>query len=48
MEEVIKQVGVANVVQIVIDNGSNFKKIGSGLRKSMTYIGHHMQLTVLI
>ena len=33
MEEVIKQVGVANVVQIVTDNGSNFKKVGSEIMK---------------
>ena len=33
MEEVLKQVGVANVVQIVTDNGSNFKKVGSRIMK---------------
>ena len=48
MEEVSKQVEVANMVQIVTDNGSTFKKIGSGLWKSMTHIGHHVQLTILI
>ena len=33
MEEVIKQVGVANMVQIVTDIGNNFKKASSRIIK---------------
>ena len=33
MVEVVEEVGVANVVQIVNDNGSNFKKVGFKIMK---------------
>ena len=43
LKNVIKEVGEANVVQIVINNGSTFVKAGKLLMKKYNYIGLHAQ-----
>ena len=41
LKDVIKEVGEANIMEIVIDNGLAFEKAGKLLMKKYNYIGLH-------
>lgn len=47
-DDTVEKVGEDNVVQVVTDNGANYKAAGELLMEKREYFGLHVQLIVLI